>query len=59
MSKMNFIKTQDKQTFEELIKLGYTFLGEQSGIYTFANNGNTNNINFNEKKITYTNMYNC
>ena len=39
--KTNFIKTKKKETAEKLEKLGFTFLFENNGEYTFANDGVT------------------
>lgn len=36
----NFIKTQDKETAEKLIKLGFKQIGFNSGEYVFVNDGN-------------------
>ena len=55
---MNFIYTQDKETAEKLIKLGYNLIIQTGNSYTFEN---CNRLTFSEdidkKKLVQTNMF--
>lgn len=51
--KINFIKTKDIETKEQLEKEGFTFLSYDSGVYTFLNDSH---LRFSDnKKIVTTN----
>ncbi len=58
-TRMNFIKTKDKETADKLRKIGFPELGQSNGFYTFANctaltfEGENLEIN----KLQYTNIY--
>lgn len=51
----HFVKTQDKETAENLIKSGYEPIDYTDGIWTFVNNPNYP-LTFDKNKITYSNM---
>lgn len=54
----NFIFTQDKETADKLIKLGFNLIIKTGNSYTFEN---CNKLQFSEdidmKKLTQTNMF--
>lgn len=57
MEKMNFIKTKDIDTKNQLEKLGYTLLSFDNGVYTFLNDVDVLAFS-DEKKCVYTNAIN-
>ena len=48
-----FIKTRDKNTKEQLQKLGFILLTEQDGVFTFINDG-TQQFSGNTNKVVFT-----
>ena len=55
-NKSNFIKTQDKKTYEELIKIGFKLIDYTDDTWTFINNPDCPLTFDNNKNITYSNM---
>ena len=49
---MNFIKSSDKETIEELKNCGFTLLFEKNGFATFLNDSK---LTFSSKKAVYSN----
>lgn len=49
-----FIRCTDKETIEQLKKLGFQLVSEVNGIATFVND-TSKPITFNNKKMAYTN----
>lgn len=54
--KQNFIRTNDKETAQQLLKIGFQKIDEQNGFYTFLND-KTLKFSEDEKdlKVQYTN----
>lgn len=55
-NKMNFIRTDDKETAATLRNLGYTELGKQGSMFCFINNGKETFSKDLKDKIEYTNV---
>ena len=57
--KQNFIRTNDKETAEKLLALGFQKIDEQNGFFVFLN---CSNLKFSEEdknlKFQYTNILN-
>lgn len=55
--KQNFIRTNDKETADKLLSLGFQKIDEQNGFYIFLN---CSNLTFSDEdkklKVQYTNM---
>lgn len=50
-----FVKTQDEYTAKELKAYGFELVDDVNGTWTFVNNPDRP-FNFDDKKITYSNM---
>lgn len=50
------IKTKDKESADRLITLGFQLISEDSGVYTFVNDGTIQFSKTEELKITYSNV---
>ena len=54
-NKANFIKTKDRDTYEEMIKLGFELIDDTNGTWTFLNNTEYP-IKFEKNKIVYSDV---
>ena len=54
MNNKKFIRCSDKETIENLKKLGFQLVSESNGIAIFVNDTNKS-ITFDNKKLAYTN----
>lgn len=54
MNNKKFIRCSDRETIENLKKLGFQLVSESNGIATFINDTNKS-ITFDNKKLAYTN----
>lgn len=50
------IKTKDKESADKLVSLGFQLISQDSGIYTFINDGNIQFTKTEELKFTYSNV---
>lgn len=55
--KKNFVFTKDKETAVKLKVAGFTFLGDENGLYKFVNDANKL-LTFEKEKVVYTNILN-
>lgn len=56
MAKNNFITTTDKETADQLLKLGFQLLSSENGRYTFLNCLKYSTEQIDKNKIVYTNI---
>lgn len=54
MNNKKFIRTTDRETIENLKRLGFQLVSESNGVFTFINDTNKP-ITFDNKKLAYTN----
>ena len=54
-NKAKFIKTQDLNTYEELIKMGFKLVDYTNDTWTFVNNQECP-LTFDNNKVAYSNM---
>lgn len=52
-----FIRTSYEDTYKNLLKCGYTFLGKEGNFWVFLNNGKSTFAE-DEKKVVLSNKYN-
>lgn len=57
MNKVNFIKVSDAETIEKMKSEGFQIIEETSGVVTFLND-TSKKVDFDEKKVVYTNKLN-
>lgn len=57
MNKLNFIRTSDAETISKLKQLGFQVLEETNNYTTFLNH-TKKKLDFDDKKVVYTNKLN-
>jgi hypothetical protein len=57
MNKVNFIKVSDAETIEKMKSEGFQIIEETNGVVTFLND-TSKKVDFDDKKVVYTNKLN-